>query len=457
MNIFALHRFLRLTPFDAFTEQGRSDERYRLAILSMAANVLSRGVAMVVMVLAVSLTIPYLGPERFGVWMTIASLVGMLSFLDLGVGNALTNKVSQVAAQNNHDALRRTISGGLGFLFFLGCIIGLLLFGLTSVLPWNKIIKVKDLAVNVEVLNTAAIFSILFGASLFSNGIQRIFAGLQRAFESHLVNLAGSCFSLLALWIGAKHEAGIPYLLAATLGVQLLANVGLLFILAKRSLFTVKRIAAHTRLEANHLLHVGGLFFILQIGTMVGWGADSLIIASTLGATQVAAFAIVQRLFQFVTQPMSIANAPLWGAYADAHSRGEKKFIGKTLKTSLITTSFISFLSAVVLILVGERLVAIWTGNAVNVSPVLLIACGIWAILDAIGNALAMFLNGCGIVKPQVFTVIIFSICALPIKYLLLSNFGIPAMIIGQALSYLLITYLSYGVIFRKQLIEKFS
>ncbi|MDP3759115.1 MAG: hypothetical protein Q8R01_01205 [Ramlibacter sp.] len=51
----------------------------------MAANVLSLGVALVVMVLTVGLTIPYLGAERFGVWMTIASFVGMFS--DLISGN----------------------------------------------------------------------------------------------------------------------------------------------------------------------------------------------------------------------------------------------------------------------------------------------------------------------------------------------------------------------------------
>jgi O-antigen/teichoic acid export membrane protein len=454
VNLLTSTRYLRLAPFDTSSEQGRSDERYRLAVLSMAANVLSRGVSMMVMVLTVSLTIRYLGGERFGVWMTIASFVGMLTFLDLGVGNALTNKVAQVAAQINPEALRRTISGGLGFLFVLGCAIGALLYGLASVLPWDRLIKVQDLALHAEILNTVAVFSILFGFTLFTNGIQRVFAGLQRAFEAHLVSVAGSCISLFALWIATGQEAGIPYLLAATLGIQSLANLGLLLILARRNLFSVSCIASHTRTEARHLLNVGGLFFILQIGTMVGWGADSLIISSTLGAAQVAAFSIVQRLFQFVTLPMSILNAPLWGAYADAHARGEKTFIRKTLKTSLIGTSGFCLAGAAVLLLAGERLVEIWTGNAVTISLVLLAAYGGWAILDATGTALAMFLNGCGIVKPQVFTVIVFVIFSLPAKLFLISNFGLEAMITGQALIYLLITSVSYGAIFRKKLLE---
>lgn len=455
MNIRSLYKYLRLAPFDASTEQGRSDERYRLAVLSMAANVLSRGIAMVVMVLTVRLTIPYLGAERFGVWMTISSFVGMLSFLDLGVGNALTNKVSQIAAQNNPDALRRTISGGLGFLFILGCTICILLLGLTSVLPWHKIIKVKNLAVSTEILNTAAIFSVLFGFSLISNGIQRIFAGLQRAFEAHLVSLAGSCFSLFALWIATKQEAGIPYLLAATLGIQSLANVGLLLVLAKRNLFTIQRIAAHTRLEARHLLHVGGLFFVLQIGTMVGWGADSLIIASTLGATQVAVFNIVQRLYQFISQPMNIINAPLWGAYADANARGERKFILKTLKKSMLLTATFASIGGGIMFLMSQHLIEWWTKGNITVSSGFVFMFFVWTIFESLGNAFAMMMNGCGIVREQVVTVILLTTLALPIKLVIINYFGITEMLASYTAIYCVVVLSLYGIYYRKTLIEK--
>lgn len=454
MNIFTFQKFLRLRPFDVSTEKGRSDERYRLAFLSMATNLLSRSVAMLVMVLTVSLTIPYLGAERFGVWMTVASFVGMLSFLDLGVGNALTNKVSQVASKKNTEELRRTISGGLGFLFVLGCSIGVLLLGVANVLPWTKVIKVKSSIVSGEILDVLVVFCVIFGLSLFVNGIQRVFAGLQRSYEAHLVSLLGSCLSILALWFAAKQEAAIPYLLLATFGVQTLVNLILLVILANRNLFTVKRIMDYIRLESSHLMRVGGLFLILQIGIMVGWGADSLIVASALGAAKVAEFAIIQRLFQLVTQPMNVMNAPLWGAYADAHSKGDKKFIQKTLKRSLMFTGIFSFIGVAIILLVGKRLVEIWTGSVLEVSLVLLLAYGVWAIFDAFGNALGVFLNGCSVMKPQIFTTVIFALCSLPIKYIMASVYGIPSMMVAQTIIFVALTYFFCGIIFREKLNE---
>jgi O-antigen/teichoic acid export membrane protein len=452
MKLLTLHKCLRLTPFDTFTEQGRSDERYRLAVLSMAANVLSRGAAMVVMVMTVSLTVPYLGAERFGVWMTIASFAGMLMFLDLGIGNALTNKVAQGAAQHNPEQLRKVISGGLGFLFVIGCGVGGGLIVLFSFLPWQQLIKVDNPLLHAEIRTAALLFAGLFGLHIFANGIQRIFTGLQRAFEGHLASTMGSTITLLLLWIAVRQESGVPALLAITLGMQSIASLALVVLLYKRGQFCFPGILSNIRKESPHLLQVGGLFLLLQIGVMVGWGADSLIIASNLGVEQVAVFAIVQRLFQLAVQPMSIMNAPLWGAYADACERNDKGFIRKTLESSLTTTLVYTAIVALLLILTGEQIVAAWTDNAIQISFGLLFVYACWAILEAAGNALAMFLNGCGVIKQQVITVIVFSVVSIAVKIVLIRSFGLQAMILGAVVTYAIITLSAYGWFFRETL-----
>lgn len=455
MNLLTLHRYLRLTPFDTASEQGRSDERYRLAVLSMAVNVMSRVAAMAVMVLTVSLTLPYLGAERFGVWMTIASLAGMLMFLDLGIGNALTNKVAQVAAQNNPQRLRNTISGGLGFLFVIGCAAGTLLIVLFSILPWQQLIKVDNPLLHAEIRSAAMLFAGLFGLYIFSNGIQRIFTGLQRAYEGHLASTLGSLVTLLALGIAAKQESGIPVLLLITLGIQSVAGLSLLIVLLKRGQFGFPGLLSNIREETPHLLRIGGLFFLLQMGVMVGWGADSLIISSNLGAGQVAVFAVVQRLFQLVSQPMSIMNAPLWGAYADAHAKNDKAFIRKTLESSLKTTLAYTAIAAAVLVFAGEQIVDFWTEDAIRISSGLLAAYACWAILEAAGNALAMFMNGCGIVRQQVVQVVAFSVVSIAVKFFLIRNFGLEAMILGTVVTYAIITSAVYGWFYRETLFDQ--
>lgn len=455
MNILRAKKFFTLKSFDTSSEEGRADERYRLAALSIISSLSYRGTSMMVMVLTVFLTMPYLGVERYGVWMTVASFTAMLSFLDLGVGNALANRVSQVAANGNQGELRQTISGGLGFLFVIGCLIGILLLGLCNVLPWQKLIKVQQLAITTEVTNAVNIFSILFGFSIFSNGIQRVFAGLQQAFFSNIVSALGSIISLICLWWATKLEANIPYLLMSTLGVQLLSNLGLLIVLKKRNLITIRFLVRNVKIELKHLCHAGGLFFILQIGTMIGWGADSIIIASTLGAGQVAVYSVVQRLYLFISQPLGMLNGPLWSAYADAYARGDKKFIKNTLKKSLFLTITFSTLGGGALFLCSNKLIEAWTHGDLEVSPTFVLIFFVWTICETLGSAFAMMLNGCGVIREQVITVVVLTTIALPLKLIVINHFGMIGMQASYAILYCIIVLFFYGYFFRDALMER--
>ena len=162
---------------------------------------------MLVMVLSVRWTLPYLGEERFGVWMTIASFVGMLIFLDLGVGNALTNHVAMVAADGNKAPLTRTVSGGLGLLFLIGLVSSIMLCLVFRSLPWESIIKVRNPLINAEIQQALFFFSILFGVSIFTSGVQKIFCSGRLRLMPH--QLLDRCFR--SLCFGGQQEIMLTY------------------------------------------------------------------------------------------------------------------------------------------------------------------------------------------------------------------------------------------------------
>jgi len=187
----------------------------------------------------------------------------------------------------------------------------------------------------------------------------------------------------------------------------------------------------------------------LQIGTMIGWGADSLIIAGTLGAGQVAVFNIVQRLYQFMTQPLAIINNPLWAAYADANVRNEKSFIRRTLVKSMTFTFVFSTVAGGLLLVFGADLIQIWTDSKIDIPPTLILIFFIWSVCDALGNAFAMMMNGCNIIKPQVYALISFIGLSLPYKIYSISTFGLNEMLAGFVVIYVTNIIFWYGFIFK--------
>lgn len=452
-----IHRYLRLMPFDTATEAGRNAERYRLVAWAIVFNVLSKSLALATLVLSVRWTLPYLGVERFGAWMTMAGFVGVLVFLDLGVGNALIGQVARAQAQGEQQALVETVSGGLAILLGLALLAAAVLCLAVAVVPWEFLFRSAGDVLRDEIRQALYLLALMFGVYLFSTGVQKIFVGMQRSFEMHAAAIVSAFLSLLCLWWVVQRTGSIAMLLAATLGCQSTAGLLLLWLVRRRRLFSVAALGSALRTGGPRLFRSGGLFLVLQLGVMVGWGMDTAIISGVLGLEQVAVFAVAQRLFQFVSQPLAMVNAPLWSAYADAHARGDAAFIRRTLRKSLFLTGILAAAGGVFLLVAGGPLVAWWTHSSVAIPVGLMQAFCVWTACEAVGSALAMMLNGCGVVREQVVTVMLLTGLGLPLKIALIHLAGMTAMLWGYTALYVLLVLLMYGHVYKARLHAKMS
>lgn len=452
--MIAALRYLRLKGFDTSTVAGRHAERYRRAAWAVLSNVGSRAVSMLLVVMSVHLTVPYLGTTRFGVWATFASMAAMLSLLDLGIGNALVNRVAQAAARGEAQVLQRAVSGGSGLLAAIGVVMaGFLLAGAQTV-PWGRVFKLTDPAMLKEARLAASVFAVCFGINLLSSGLMRILAGQQRLHAANLISGGATALACGALWFAADRQAGVASLVAATFGVQSVVALLAGALLHRAGLWRLHGLVSAMRQEWRHLLGTGSLFMLLQLGTMLGWASDSVILASLKGAAEVAVYAVTMRLFQFASQPFAVINAPLWGAYADACARRDFAFVRGALKRSLTLSLLGCLLASGVLLLVAPVLIPIWTKGSLIVPASLLILFAVWTVIDTTGNAFGIYLNGCGIVRQQVWVVTAFCCVVLPLKFWLGDLWGASGIVFATIAAYLFVVVGTYGVLLRAQVLR---
>ena len=455
-KVLHLAKFLRLRPFDADTAQGREQERYRRAAWSILTQVAARVMAIATMAASVAWTLPYMGNERFGAWMALASLAGVLTFLDMGMGNALTTRVAEAAAKDDPGKLAEVITGGLSVLLCGALAVALILFLLSGFVPWESLIKTSA-ATHEEVRQGGQVFALLFGVFLFSTGVQKVYAGLQQAYKAHMVLTLGSALSLLGLYVTLPLQPGVPLLLILSFGLPSSLALCLLWPLWRMGLVDGARLIGHIQSQWAGIMHVGGLYLLLQIGGAIGWGLDNLFISSFLDASQVAPYAVTQRLFQLVAVPLAIMNAPLWAMYTEALSRGDHAFVQKTLVRSLRWTFLLSLAGGAVLFSAATPIIRVWTSGHVEVSTGLVLSFWAWTVLEATGSALAMYLNGAGVVREQVVTVLVLIALALPLKLWALAQAGVTAMVLAYALVYALVVGFMYGVAYRKRLFGRWD
>jgi hypothetical protein len=169
--------FQRL-PFGVGGSEGRDRDRYLRAAWSIAFNAVSAAPGLTVVLLSVSFTLPYLGQERFGIWMTISSLAVILSVLDFGVVNGLVNLVASAGATEDHDRLRTIVTRGLTVLAVIGLVAATVLIAALSMLDLPWLLKLESEPVAKEAALSTLVFIALFCVNIPLGGIRKVFHGL---------------------------------------------------------------------------------------------------------------------------------------------------------------------------------------------------------------------------------------------------------------------------------------
>src|ERR1700753_2279254 len=96
-----------LKSFLGKANANRGLERYRRAGITASTSFLSKALTIVISFVSVPLTVHYLGAERYGVWLTISSLLTWMALTDFGIaGNALVNVIAEADGKEDRGLAR---------------------------------------------------------------------------------------------------------------------------------------------------------------------------------------------------------------------------------------------------------------------------------------------------------------------------------------------------------------
>ena len=413
----------RLAPRFLLTTRGG-----RVA-LAAAAGAAAKLVSVFVLLALVPLTLKYLGPERYGLWMAMNSATFLLGFSDFGVGSALLTIIAEAHGRNDREAMRSAATNAV--LVFAGLAGGLLLLAgaIYALAPWRQAFAgLSPLAQNELGPSMLALVA-AFAASLPLNVTSRIQMGLQCGYRASLWGAAGSVASLFGVLLAIALHAGLPWLVLAYAAAPpaVAALNALVFFFGDGADLRPRRSAASIR-AMQIFFSTGSAFLAMQILTAVNVASDNLIIAKVLGPSAVTQFSVPERAFALISIFVHLALQPLWPAYAEARSRGDWPWIGATFRGSLRLALLGSVGMALPLVLIGDRLIKMWTFGEVAPSLALLVALALWKILDACEFALTVRLSGLGRLRPLVLFSAMAAASVLTLKLFLAPKYGVLAL-----------------------------
>ena len=419
---------------------------------SAVTGLIARIVGVLSSVLVVSISVDYLGADGYGYWVAATSFLAVLSFADGGAGNSVVNKVAS-ASRSKISELPVIISSAyivmLAFAFVGGCIFSVA----NSYFDWVDVLggrgKVPERDAQLIVVVAASSFFIGIITSL----VYKIQRGFQNgARENFWLGLTAVLLGLSA-YAARYFDVGLIWYAVLVSYVPIFVQViaTLHFVWAEKNInFRGSTIFS---LEISlELVRKGGVFLVLQVASAVQGQMDNVIISKMIGPSAVAQYSVCMKLFLMPMMFYGVVLNPLWPAYREALAANDFNWIKNSFGGVLKISFAIGVFFALVMILASGFIIDIWVGSEYVPSYILRVGCGIWLFLNIIGGALAVFLNGMEILRPQLIIAAVTTMFNLIITISLVPLIGVSGAVWGSVLAYAVFALLPSFLLVRKSI-----
>lgn len=420
-----------LAPFRKYLN--KSDERSAKTIKNIFSSFIIKGVSILINLALIPLTINYLSPVKYGVWLTISSMLGWINFFDVGLGHGLRNKLAEALAKGEMDKAKSYVSTAYVSITLL-CIA---LFGvfliINNFLNWNTLLNIPE-KIDEDIKSIALIIFSMFSLQFVLQLINSILLSTQQSYKVSFINMFSNLFILIGIYI------------LITFTKESLYNIALVFSIVPVLVFTVINIyhfkvpfksfsPSFKHFDRNALkdvLHLGVKFFIIQITVLVFFQTSNLLICRYFSPELVTPYNVAFRYFGIVTMAFSIIMVPYWSAYTEAYIKQDFAWIRKTVKQSLrLWLLFVA--GAVVMLIFSDYAYHLWVGDEVKIDFKISFFMMIYAILLTFSSIFIMLINGIGDIKLQMIVNVIGMFLFIPLSYFLAKvvDLGIIGIIIS--------------------------
>ena len=380
----------------------------------------SRLVSIVVAVLSVPLLLSLLGTDRYGIWVTLTSLVAFISLLDLGVGNSLRNSVASVS-ETNVESVRLEFIGFFRLIFVVG-LVATTGFGL--LVSWLGLAVGQRTAAWLLYVPLLLLLPLMLGANVLQGARA---TGLQAVLQA-VGSWAFFAFIGLHVWLDYTPEIND---LAAAWSLSYLVALLLMFILALRTLqLPVRRLlgVSITSLLPRGRLRVGLEFLVLQLSSLVLFGLGNMLVFQHLGATEVARYDVVNKIFQVSLSFYTTVIGVMWSEIAKSRADGDFTALSRTQRR--LTVIAVLFSTACLFgAFAAPTIVAIWTHQRIQVSVSEALAIASLISTQSLAYVGAVFMNAFEQIRLQIYLAVVAIVLMVPLTYIFMDHgFGIASV-----------------------------
>ena len=231
-------------------------------------------ISVLIGLLYVPLLLDYLTQEKYGIWITLTSILGWFSFFDIGLGNGLRNKLTEALAKDDLSLARKYVSTTYAILICIFSVV-LVFFHISNFfLNWNSVLNTSTIDNNELYILTSIVFT-FFVLRFIVHLISVIYLADQKPSATKMMTTGGNLLAFLIVLLLTRITLKGNLVL---LGTIISAIPVLLFVVVSLISFNTRYKSLKPSGKAvdfkltSVLLNLGAKFFFLHVAYIIEIG-----------------------------------------------------------------------------------------------------------------------------------------------------------------------------------------
>jgi O-antigen/teichoic acid export membrane protein len=367
----------------------------------------------------------------YGIWLTLTSIIGWISYFDVGLGNGLRNKLAASIAMGNYDEGKIYISTiyFLMSVIFLG--MGLFLYFIIPMINWASFLNISSIF-NEQIINVLRIILVFFTLQMILKTLSNILFANQQSAVSVFLDFLGSLVSLVIIFILTKTVSPkLEYLAFAFSGSLVFVLSIASFIVFNFSKFYSKIAPSIKYIKIRYskgLIGLGLNFFVIQVSVLILYQVTNIIISRISGPESVTIYNVAYKYLSAIMMVFNIILTPFWSSYTDAYTKQDYNWM-KNSYSKLIKIFLIAVCVLIIMLFASPFAYKIWLGGYVDIPFSMSLVVAIYMVCMMWAGIHSTIANGIGKIKIQFLLSFIGIVFSIPMALFLGNHFGVEGVV----------------------------
>ena len=359
----------------------------------------------------VPMTIDFVNPTQYGIWLTISSVVMWMQFFDVGFSNGLRNKLTEALALDQVAHGRSLVSTTYAMLSAIFGSVMVVMAGLIWCVNLSGLLGIEQ-SYEPDLKQAMTVLVCYFCTNMVVRTLSYVLMARQRTALSSLFDFLGQVGVLITVWLLKGQVEGSLLMLALALCIPPL----LVWIVASIAFYAgpyrnlSPRISLAHRADIRSLLNLGIKFFVIQIAFIIQFQTSTFLIGRLFSMLQVTSYNLAYRYFNVLYMAFFLTIEPLWSAVTDAWTRGDRAWIQRSIRRYTMLVG-LCLLGGLVMLSLSGWFYDFWVNRHVDEPVEMPFTLSAWMLAYVLslmtGQVFCTFVNGIGALRIQFFTSLI--------------------------------------------------